>query len=126
MDQAEMHNLARTITEKREMAGLTYAELARRTGTAQSTIMRIETEQIQPKVETVVAIARELDIPVSDLFTTADWLPKDELPSFTPYLRSKYRDMPLEARKEIEQSFGEIAKKYGYDGSGPLPGEDET
>ena len=54
------------------------------------------------------------------------WLPKDELPSFTPYLRSKYRDMPLEARKEIEQSFGEIAKKYGYDGSGPLPGEDET
>lgn len=127
MNPTDLARLGRSLKQKREQLGLSAAEVARRAGVNTSTVTRIESAQFaSPQPDSLKAIATVLGLPVSDLFTTADWLPKDELPTFTPYLRSKYRDLPPEAMTELEASFARIAKRYGYDATGPSPGEDET
>ena len=50
----------------------------------------------------------------------------DDLPSFQPYLRSKYRGMPTEAVDDLERAFERIVKKHGYRPEGPRDGEDEA
>lgn len=100
--------------------------MARRAGVTTGTVTRLELAQIQsPRGENLKAIAEVLQIPASDLFATADWLPKAELPTFAPYLRSKYRDLPPAAMAELEESFARLTERYGYDNKGPAPGEDE-
>jgi transcriptional regulator with XRE-family HTH domain len=126
MHPSEARQLARIIRRHREAAGLSARELARRAGVTPSTVTRLELAQIpSPRGENLRALADVLDIPASDLFLTADWLPREELPTFTPYLRSKYANLPMSAQREIERSFQDIARKYGYDPNGPQPGEDE-
>ncbi len=127
MNPSEAQQLARTLKTKRERLGLSATEVARRAGVTAGTVTRLELAQIQsPRAENLKAIAEVLDISVSDLFTTADWLPKKELPTFTPYLRRKYGGLPDDARHELEVAFERIARKHGYDGNGPAPGEDEN
>ncbi|MGL4338975.1 MAG: helix-turn-helix domain-containing protein [Nocardioides sp.] len=119
--------LGEIIREARIRADLSAAEVARRAGVTKGTITRLELGQIaSPRGENLRAIADVLGIPASDLYVTAEWIPEGELPTFTPYLRSKYRHLPAKAQRELEASFGDIAKKYGYDPKGPAPGEDET
>lgn len=126
MTPTEAKRLARTLKQQREALGLSAAEVARRACVTTGTITRLELAQIaSPRAENLKAIADVLDIPASDLFVTADWLPRNELPTFTPYLRSKYADLPPAARRELEQSFARVAQKYGYAPDGPAPGEDE-
>ena len=50
-------------------------------------------------------------------------MPRDELPSFRPYPRTKYRDLPPEAVAEIESVFDRLAREYRLEG--PRDGEDE-
>jgi transcriptional regulator with XRE-family HTH domain len=126
MHPSDATKLARTIRRHREAAGLSASELARRAGVTTGTITRLELAEIaSPRAENLRAIAEVLGIPASDLFLTADWLPSGELPTFTPYLRSKYANLPPSAQREIERSFRDIARKYGCDPNGPHPGEDE-
>jgi transcriptional regulator with XRE-family HTH domain len=127
MNPDDLARLGRTLKRKRQHLGLSASEVARRAGVTPSTVTRIEAAQFAtPQPESLKAIAAVLELPVSDLFTVVDWLPKGELPTFAPYLRSKYRDLPPEAMAKLEQSFGRIAKRYGYESSGPAPGEDEV
>lgn len=127
MNPSDLAKLAHTLKRQRERLGLSASEVARRAGVTPSTVTRIEAAQFtSPQPESLKAIAEVLQLSVSDLFTVADWLPKNELPTFTPYLRSKYRDLPDEAKTELEQSFRRIAERYGYEGAGPEPGEDES
>lgn len=62
----------------------------------------------------------------ADLYDAAGFELPTELPSFTPYLRTKYRDLPPAARAELQQSFAQIAHRYGYRPGGPRSGEDEN
>ena len=127
MHTSDAITLARIIQEHRTTLGISATELARRAGVTTGTITRLELGQIaSPRAETLRAIAEALGVPASDLFVTADWLPKNELPTFSPYLRSKYKDLPAAAKHELETSFAAIAQKYGYDPAGPAPGQDET
>jgi transcriptional regulator with XRE-family HTH domain len=127
MHTSDAATLARIIQKHRTALGISAAELARRSGVTTGTITRLELAQIaSPRAESLRAIAESLGVPASDLFVTADWLPKNELPTFSPYLRSKYKDLPAAAKRELESSFASIAEKYGYDPAGPAPGEDET
>jgi hypothetical protein len=74
------------------------------------------------------AIADVLTLPITDLLTEASWLRHEELPTLTPYLRTKFKDMPEGAVKEIEQHFRAVAKRHGIHldvANGPAPGEDE-
>jgi hypothetical protein len=64
-----------------------------------------------------------LGIPAADLFATTDWLPRKELPTFRPYMRAKYKELPDEAVTEMEAYLSQLANKYGL--RGPVGGEDE-
>lgn len=115
------------IADRRTELGLSGYELARRTGIRASTILRIERGDTQPSTEKLDILAGALGINPSQLLAAAGYDQLAELPTFTPYLRSKYPDMTNEARAELEQAFSRIAKKHGFDPTrtGPQPGEDE-
>jgi transcriptional regulator with XRE-family HTH domain len=127
MKPKDLERIGRTLSDARERLGLSAAEVARRAGMPTSTVTRIESAQFAtPQPDSLKAIADVVGVDVADLFVTADWLPKGGLPTFTPYLRAKYGDLPPEALADLEKSFARIAERYGYDAAGPSPGEDET
>lgn len=115
------------IQQRRTELGLSGYELARRCGIQCSTILRIERGEVQPTAEKLDVLARELQLDPSILLSAAGYDQLAKLPTFTPYLRSKYPDMTNEARAELEQAFSRIAKKHGFDPTrtGPRSGEDE-
>lgn len=124
MTPDEARHLADLLRSHRLAQGLAAREVARRAGVDVGTVTRLEQGQIlSPRAENLRAIGEVLHIPAADLFAVAAWLPKDELPSFRPYLRSKYRDLPPEAIAEIEAVFERIARDYGA--RGPVDHEDE-
>lgn len=123
----DIQELAVTLKQRRLDLGLSASEVARRAEVDVGTISRIERGQIAaPQASSLKAIAQVLDIPATDLFVLADLLPEGELPTFKPYLRAKYGELPDDAVAELEASFARIARQHGYDPNGPAPGEDET
>ncbi|TCC39389.1 helix-turn-helix domain-containing protein [Kribbella sindirgiensis] len=127
MTPERIEQLAAVLKQKRQELGLSASEVARQTGLDVGTISRIERGQIAaPQAGNLKEIARVLQIPATDIFAIADLLPEGELPTFKPYLRAKYGDLPDDAMAELEASFTRIAKQHGYDGNGPAPGEDEN
>jgi transcriptional regulator with XRE-family HTH domain len=95
--------IAHILRRKREALGLSATQVARRANLDPGTVTRIELGQInEPTPASLKAIAAVLDIPTSDLFVVADWIPRDELPSLLPYLRSKYGDLPEQVVAELE------------------------
>jgi len=120
-------SLTNLLEEARQRSGLSLRELATRAGIPKSTVIRLWDDQVaSPKPNVLEALATALSVEVSDLYAAAGYTSPDGLPSFNPYLRRKYGDLPEEAKQELETSFARIAKKYGYDGDGPEPGEDEN
>lgn len=118
--------LSGTIRSARIARGFSTYELGSRVGVNQSNVVRIESGHIAaPNPSLLSAIAEALDLDVADLYTLAGYTRPSQLPTFTPYLRSKFADMPAAARAELEQSFRHIADKYGFDADGPASGEDE-
>ena len=123
------HRLAKLIRSRREQTGMSAAELARRADTNKSTITRLESGQVpNPRPETLKAVAVALNLPVSDLLASADYFNRGDLPSMTPYLRSRYGYLSDSAQAEIDAAFRDITARHGYnpDGRGPADGEDET
>jgi transcriptional regulator with XRE-family HTH domain len=118
------HRLGDTVRHRRELLGLSARELARRIGTTDTTVLRIESgASPNPHTDTLSALAEALDLPYADLFAAAGYAVPAQLPTFQPYLRTKYGELPPAAVAELEQHFAEIARRYGT--QGPLNGEDE-
>src|SRR4051794_1686219 len=110
MTPQEATQLADLLRRHRQRQHLTAREVARRAGVDVGTVTRLEQGLIlSPRAENLRAIGEALHIPAADLFAAAAWLPEGELPTFRPYLRSKYRDLPPEAIAEIESAFERIA-----------------
>jgi transcriptional regulator with XRE-family HTH domain len=63
----ELARISQRLRERREQAGLTLHELAKRSGVATSTIQKVETAQMIPSVAVLMKIARGLDAHVADL-----------------------------------------------------------
>lgn len=119
--------LAEVITEARRNKGFSTRQVAAEIGIDQSNLVRLEQGNVAtPKPAVLDGLARVLDLELADLYALAGYTRPTELPAFTPYLRSKFADLPEGARAELEQSFQTIAQKYGYDAAGPRPGEDEN
>ncbi|MDQ1734152.1 MAG: hypothetical protein QOH56_403 [Pseudonocardiales bacterium] len=124
MTPEEARRLAKRLRARREKAGLSAHEVARRASVNVATVTRIELGQIaNPRAENLLSIAAVLDIPASDIFALANWVQKDDLPSFSPYMRAKYGFLPESAFREMQDVFDEMAVKYGT--HGPAPGDDE-
>lgn len=119
--------LGKAVTKYRQRLGISASELARRTGLNTATITRTELGEItQAKIETVHVLAQSLGIPLTELLTESKIIDGQDFPAMTPYLRTKYKDLPPEAIREIEAHFETIATKHGITGfDGPAPGDDE-
>ena len=61
--------LAQIRTERH----ITTAALAKKSGVSQSTITRIENNMEDPRLLTLVAIARALHVTITDLYTEKNW-----------------------------------------------------
>ena len=89
-----------------------------------SSIVSLERGDIlTPQPDTLKALAAALDMPVSDLFTVAGWLPAGELPTLKPYLRAKYRQLDEGAFADLERYAQRLTQRHG--GTGPVDREDE-
>src|SRR5262249_20777761 len=120
MNQSQANRLGEWLRERRHEAGLGTTELAKRTGINDATITRIEQGFIaKPDPRKLSLIADALDLNLADVYAMAGYAAPKELPSFQPYLRRKYRDLPDEAIQDIEQAFERIIKRHGYDPDGP-------
>ena len=124
MTPEEAKRLADLLRKKRQQLGLTAREVARRASVDVGTVTRIEAAQIlSPRPDNLTAIGQVLDIPAADIFAITDWLPRKELPTFRPYMRAKYKELPDEAVTKMEAYFADLAGKYWL--QGPAEGEDE-
>jgi len=132
MTLTPQQRVARVVAAARQRTGLSPRELATRSGVPRTSIQRLEAgETVEPPKATVLAaLAPHLNLPLADLYVAAGIQQPTELPSFTPYLRSRYRDLPASAQAELEQSFRDVMSRYGYGSTngatGPLDGEDEA
>lgn len=127
MDSDHSQALARLFKQTRETLGISAREVARRAEITDSNVVRLEQGAIpNPRPDTLKALADVLGLDLADVYAAAGYVQPKGLPSFTPYLRSKYAGLPVEARQELETSFARIADKYGFDANGPKPGEDEN
>jgi transcriptional regulator with XRE-family HTH domain len=125
MNPQQAKKLGRHLKKTREAIGISARELARRAEVPDSTIVRIEQGAFaEPSPEKLQRIAVVLGLNLADLYVMADY-PIPELPTLTPYLRTKYGDLPPEAAQQIQTYADRLARKHGVDLSGPTAGEDE-
>ncbi len=126
MNKSQSGSLPALLKKAREDSGLSAREVAKQAGLNVSNVVRLEQGAISnPRPETLKAIADVIGLNLADVYAAAGYVQPAGLPSFAPYLRSKYAGLPTAAQRELERSFGHIVKKYGYDAKGPQPGEDE-
>ena len=126
MNPEQARELGRQLRARRDELGLSVRDLAKLADLDNGTIVRIEQGAFAaPRPDKLSRIAGALGLNLADVFALADYSVPSELPSFSPYLRTKYRDLPVPAVEELERSFKRIAKRHGFDPAGPAPGEDE-
>jgi transcriptional regulator with XRE-family HTH domain len=122
--------LAKLLRTSRENLGLSVREVGRRSHIADSNIVRLEQGVIpNPRPDTLKSIADVLGLDLADVFASIDYVQPKGLPSFTPYLRSKYADLPDEAVDDLQKYFTKLANRHGLNPDlwvGPQPGEDEV
>jgi transcriptional regulator with XRE-family HTH domain len=126
MNEEQARRLGAFLREHRTEQGLSTRALAAECGVDMATIVRLEQGAFaEPRPDTLRAVAEALGLSLADVFALADYVIPSDLPTFQPYLRSKYRDLPAPAVEELERSFQKTLAKYGYQPDGPRPGEDE-
>ncbi len=125
-EQPNEARLGDVLRARREELGWSQPELARRAGLDQAVEWRIESGAIQqPDPRKLARLAKALDLPLTRLYTLAGYPAGRQLPSFQPYLRDRYRQLPPEAVDKLHHYFEEVAQEYGVEPGGPRDGEDE-
>lgn len=126
MNQSQAQQLGGWLRKRRHEAGISTTELAKRTGINDATISRIELGAIaSPDPHKLRLISQELDLNLADVYAMAGYAAPKDLPSFQPYLRRKYQNLPDQALEGLEKAFERVIRKYGYQPEGPSGGEDE-
>lgn len=121
-------NLANLLRQARLEAGLPLKEAAKESGISVGSLSHLEQGKLHTtSLNRLIALAETYGIEPTGIIEAGGYDLTSALPTFTPYLRTKYRHLPQEAQDEITDAFQRIAAKYGIDGHnpGPLPGQDE-
>lgn len=104
--------LGELIHQARERAGLSLRNLEAITGISRTMLHRLELNQVDdPSADTLLRLADALELNSDDLFILMGHQPSTDLPSLTPYLRSKYR-LPPSGLAEASQALRGILEKY--------------
>src|SRR5688500_2826992 len=99
MNDYNQKALGQLLAAARNAAGLSYGKLERTTGITNATLYKLEQGSIAtPNPTMLPLLARAPDIPLADLYAAAGYEQPRTLPTFSPYLRSKYKHLPSEAR----------------------------
>lgn len=124
MDEKQAKELGAYLRKAREEAGISIRSLMARVGIDQAQIIRLEQGQVKsPRADVLGRIAEEIGLPVADVMTMAGYPTPRQLPNLRPYMRAKYRNLPLEAVDEVERFIEQLSKKHAN--TGPADGEDE-
>jgi transcriptional regulator with XRE-family HTH domain len=87
----DMQKLAQLIKQTRESHGLSARKLADAAGLHHSFISKLELGAYDSvSAESLMALAEALDLPPADVFSLAGYRLPESLPSFGPYLRTRY------------------------------------
>jgi transcriptional regulator with XRE-family HTH domain len=105
--------LAALIRDRRTALGLTMQQLADRVGVTKSNVHYWESGEGAPKAALLEPLSQALEVSYEDLFALAGVARPDGLPTLTPYLRAKYRELPDEALAEAEAFFRDLESRYG-------------
>ena len=114
MNQGQSKSLGELLRQKRKELGYTTYQLADAAGVRNSTVVRFEQGKFAaPRPDKLARFASLLELPLADVYARAGYLVPDELPTFEPYLKTKYQDLPATAIGELNQLFKELAVRYG-------------
>jgi transcriptional regulator with XRE-family HTH domain len=112
--QKDMQTLGETLKTARIAKGLSARKLAEASGLTHSFISKLESatyDSVSP--DTLMALARALDVGPEDLFTLAGFRLPDALPSFGPYLRARYgEELPPGARAALTEVFETLKRQH--------------
>ena len=126
MDEEQAKNLGRILRDRREALGLSLRQLGTLCELPAVTLFRFEDgAYTAPAPDKLARVAEALGLSLADVYALADYAVPNDLPSFKPYLRTKYRDLPAAEIEKIEAYAAKLARKYGVSLDGPAPGEDE-
>jgi transcriptional regulator with XRE-family HTH domain len=126
MEEKNRIRLGKLLRKRREALGFSSRKLEELSGVTGATILRIEQgEFASPAPDKLARIADALRIPLEDVYAVAEYAAPRQLPNLSPYLRTKYRELPDAAASQIEAYAQRLATKHGVDIRGPAPGEDE-
>ncbi len=127
MDEQQAKTLGALLKQRREALGLSLRQLAKIVDVKDVTILRFERgDHAAPAPDKLARIAEAVGLSLADVYALADYAVPTDLPSFKPYLRTKYRDLPKDEIDKIEAYAQKLAKKHGVNLEGPAPGEDES
>lgn len=114
-------SLGRYIRARRLSLSLDVRTCAEQAGIDHTYWRKLEAGQYRaPKPAFLRAIAGVLDVPLVDLYGLCGYEAADELPTFTPYLRTKYPDLPPEAVRDLEQYYDMLRKYYDIPADQPV------
>ena len=126
MDEEQAKNLGKILRDRRESLGLSLRQVGKQAELPDVTILRFEQGAFAaPAPDKLARVAEVLGLTLADVYALADYAVPSDLPSFTPYLRTKYRNLPVEDIDKIEAYASRLARKHGISLQGPAPGEDE-
>ena len=126
MDEQQAKTLGALLKQRREALGLSLRQLAKIVDVKDVTILRFERgDHAAPAPDKLARIAEAIGLSLADVYALADYAVPTDLPSFKPYLRTKYRNLPPEEVDKIEAYAQRLANKHGVSLEGPAPGEDE-
>jgi transcriptional regulator with XRE-family HTH domain len=98
------------VRQLREGKGMSLRRLAAAAKVDSTWLSRVEHGiHLNPDPKALHRLAQILDVETLELFQAANY--SDGLPSFAPYLRSKY-DLPPEAIDQLNAHFELLAQKY--------------
>lgn len=125
--QDTTNQIGEYVRKHRVEHNLSGREFARRIGTDDAYVIRLERGQVRsPRPDILVRIAETLRLPLSDVYAIAGYVVPCDLPTLVPYLRTRYGQLSDEAITALDSYFLKIATDEGLDLTGPAPGEDET
>lgn len=117
------------LVEARHGAGITLKAAAKEAGISVGSLSLLEQgKHRSTSLERLASLAEVYSVEPTDFIEAAGYDLAPALPTLTPYLRTKYRQLPAEAHDEIAAAFQRIAAKYGMNetSTGPMAGQDET